>query len=296
MTLRILFIGAVDFSRSCLEHLVARGAQVVGVIGRSSSSVNSDFSRLDDIAKVAGIPYLEANKINSEETAAWIMERAPDIGFCFGWSQLIGAKVLAIPRLGIVGYHPAMLPQNRGRHPLIWALALGLQETGSTFFFMDEGADSGDILSQRPLPVLAEDDAGSLYARMTETALDQISEFLPQLQSGNFERFAQEDALANVWRKRTAEDGCIDWRMPAENIHNLVRALAPPYPGATIRVDGSDITVRKSVVLDTFVPDNFEPGRVLSVDGRAISIVCGVGAIRLLDHDFLCMPIVGSVL
>jgi methionyl-tRNA formyltransferase len=258
--------------------------------------VNSDFAPLDELAREAGIPFLATKKINSQETVAWIKGLRPDVGFCFGWSQLIAAEAIAVPRLGIVGYHPAMLPQNRGRHPLIWALALGLQETGSTFFFMDEGADSGDILSQRRLPILTDDTAGSLYARMTKTALAQISEFLPQLESGNFGRCPQDEALANVWRKRTIEDGRIDWRMPAGNIHNLVRALAPPYPGATIRVDGSDIPVRKSEVLDTFVPNNLEPGRVLDVDRRAVSVVCGIGAIRLLDHDLSTMPNVGSFL
>ena len=72
----------------------------------------------------------------------------PDIIFCFGWSSLIKSEVLNLTKLGVVGYHPAMLPNNRGRHPLIWAKILGLTQTGSTYFFMDEGADTGDILDQ----------------------------------------------------------------------------------------------------------------------------------------------------
>ena len=87
--------------------------------------------------------------------------------------------MLTLPSLGLVGYHPALLPQNRGRHPIIWALALGLEETGSTFFFMDEGADTGDILSQRRVPITPEDDAGTLYDKLTTTALDQINAFCP---------------------------------------------------------------------------------------------------------------------
>jgi methionyl-tRNA formyltransferase len=85
--------------------------------------------------------------------------------------------------LGVVGFHPAALPENRGRHPLIWALVLGLEETASTFFFMDEGADSGDLLSQRRISIEPADDAGSLYARITEVAMCQIREFVPLLES-----------------------------------------------------------------------------------------------------------------
>jgi methionyl-tRNA formyltransferase len=296
VTLRVLFIGAVDYSRACLEHLIATNVDVVGVVCRSSSRINADFAPLDEVARVARIPFLLTNKINASDTADWIREKQPDVAFCFGWSQLIGAEVLGIPRLGIIGYHPAMLPQNRGRHPLIWALALGLEHTGSTFFFMDEGADNGDILSQRPLPIFHDDDACSLYARMTEVALAQISEFLPQLESGSFERIPQDDAHANAWRKRSAEDGRIDWRMSAVNIYNLVRALAPPYPGATIFLDGRDYPVWKSEVIDMAVPKNLEPGRVLAVEGSVVSVASGDGAIRLLDHDLPTIPTVGGTL
>lgn len=296
MTLRLVFIGAVEYSRACLIHLIAGNADVVGVIGRSSSRMNSDFVRLDDVARTAGIPFLLTNRINDDETASWIKERRPDIAFCFGWSHLIAAHVLDIPRMGVVGYHPAMLPQNRGRHPLIWSLALGLNETGSTFFFMDEGADTGDVLSQRPLPIFEDDDAGTLYARMTEVALAQISEFMPKLESGRFERTPQDDTLTNAWRKRSMEDGRIDWRMPARNIHNLVRALGPPYPGATVFLGGKDYVVRRSEVVSLTVPKNLEPGRVLEVDGSSVLIVSGDGAIRLLDHDLPDVPSVGECL
>ena len=90
------------------------------------------------------IPVRYTPSINSEEVIGWISDLAPDVIFCFGWSQLFKKKLLNIASLGVIGFHPALLPANRGRHPLIWSLILGLKETGSSFFFMDEGADSGD--------------------------------------------------------------------------------------------------------------------------------------------------------
>ena len=86
-----------------------------------------------------------------------------------------------LPLLGVIGFHPAALPANRGRDPIIWALVLGLQETASTFFFMDEGADSGDIISQEYLIITDSDDAGILYEKITQTALKQLREFVPRL-------------------------------------------------------------------------------------------------------------------
>ena len=82
--------------------------------------------------------------------------------------------------MGVLGFHPSELPKNRGRHPLIWALALGLKKSASTFFFMDEGIDSGEILSQKIFDILSNDDAQSLYDKMSNNALQQIEEFLPQ--------------------------------------------------------------------------------------------------------------------
>jgi methionyl-tRNA formyltransferase len=285
MSLRIVLIGTVAHSRACLAHLIEIGADIAGVVTRPGSTFNSDFARLDDLSETVGIPCLLTKAINGAETIDWIRERAPDVIFCFGWSQLIRAELLNLAPLGIVGYHPAMLPRNRGRHPLIWALVLGLEQTGSTFFFMDEGADSGDILSQDVIDIAPEDDAGDLYQKMTRTALAQISDFLPRLEQRTFQRVPQDHGLANNWRKRGAADGRIDWRMPTTAIHNLVRALARPYPGATFIHKGRDIFVWKSQPEQMETAQNLEPGQVLAVSNGTITIKTGDGAIRLLEID-----------
>src|SRR5690606_20335724 len=124
--------------------------------------------------------------INSVESIEWMSALQPDVIFCFGWSNLIKKQVLEMSRLGVIGFHPSLLPDNKGRHPLIWAKVLGLSKTGSTFFFMDEGADTGDILSQREFAIDFNDDAGSLYDKMTETALGQIVDFHEELKNGTY--------------------------------------------------------------------------------------------------------------
>jgi len=285
MSLRIVFIGTVAHSRACLSHLIQMNAGLVGVGSQPGTTYNSDFARLDDLAKAATIPYFPTKAINASETIEWIRAQAPDVIFCFGWSQLIRAELLNLAPLGVVGYHPAMLPKNRGRHPLIWALVLGLEQTGSTFFFMDDGADSGDILSQQVISIAPDDDAGNLYQKMTYTALAQIGTFLPHLEQGTYQRLPQDHSLANSWRKRSATDGRIDWRMPTSAIYNLVRALARPYPGATFTHEGRDITVWKTRPEPSETPSNLEPGQVLGVSDRVITIKTGDGAIRLLEYD-----------
>ena len=160
--MKILFIGTVEFSYKALKKLIELNAEIVGVCTKKKSDFNSDFVDLTSLCKNAIIPFKYIDDINSNENIDWIRSLSPDIIFCFGWSNLIKKDLLSLPKMGVVGYHPALLPKNRGRHPLIWALALGLNVSGSTFFFMTEGADDGDILSQEKVKILYEDDAKSL--------------------------------------------------------------------------------------------------------------------------------------
>ena len=282
--MRILFIGAVTFSARILRELILMKSNVVGVCTLRKSEFNSDHENLEPIAERAGIPVLFTSDVNSTESISWINNLGPDVIFCFGWSRLIKSPLLTLPPLGVVGFHPSALPANRGRHPIIWALVLGLKETASSFFFMDEGADSGDLLSQVNIPIDPTDDAGTLYRRVSDVAIEQLREFMPRLVAGEINRIPQDHQLANVWRKRKFEDGIIDWRMAAEDIHNLVRGLTRPYVGAHFDYAGEQIKVWKTAIeLDS--PINLEAGKVLAVYDDSVSIKTGNGTLRLLDYD-----------
>ena len=115
---------------------------------RDASSINADFQSLAPLAGRAGCDFLFAKGNNQGEMRDWISDRRPDVIFCFGWSYLLGKEMLEDAPLGVIGYHPTALPKNRGRHPIIWALALGLAENWVDLLFHGRGADSGDILSQ----------------------------------------------------------------------------------------------------------------------------------------------------
>jgi methionyl-tRNA formyltransferase len=279
--MRIVFIGTVEFSQRALARLIANKAEVAGVCTLKDAPFSADHVDLSTLCAAHAIPSFYADDINSPEALDWIRARSPDVIFCFGWSRLLKQELLELAPMGVVGFHPAALPANRGRHPLIWALVLGLEHTASTFFFMDAGADSGDILSQRAITIDPADDARDLYDKVTATALDQIEEFVPLLESGTFLRRVQDHALANTWRKRGMADGKIDWRMSAHTIHNLVRGLAKPYVGAHFVVNGKDVKVWKSAVIED-APFNIEPGKVLGLRDGAPVVKCGDGALCLL--------------
>lgn len=279
--MKVVFIGAVQFSANCLEVIVNTSVEIVGIATLKESKFNADHCDLLPIAQKFGIPCMHVDDINSESSYQWINERCPDVIFCFGWSRLLKQNILGIAPLGVVGFHPTALPANRGRHPLIWALFLGLKKTASTFFFMDEEADSGDILSQKPIEIAQSDDAGSIYQKVTQTALLQIQEFIPLLQNRNFKRIKQDNSKANYWRKREARDGQIDWRMSAECISNLVRALAKPYVGAHFLINGKEVKVWRVSVTNADRLENAEPGKVLKIEESKPVVKCGSGALVL---------------
>lgn len=262
--MRILFIGCVQSSAYFLRELISAGREPVGVVTRDKAGFHSDFADLGPICEEAGIPFIRVPDVNSEDSAAFIRRCEPDVLYCFGWSQLVKGPILAIPKLGSVGFHPAALPNNRGRHPLIWALALGLSETASSFFMMDERADTGAIISQEKVPVFYEDDAAALYKRVLRTAGNQMLSFTEAFEAGTVLPQPQMEA-GNVWRKRCVSDGQIDWRMSSRAIYNLVRALARPYPGAHFMRAGDMVKVWRVKETGGENPQNIECGKVLLV-------------------------------
>lgn len=293
--MRVCFIGTVEFSKQALNQLLSLELEICGVVTNSQNTINSDYADLRPICTKNNIDILDTQNINSLMSIEWLAKKSPDVIFCFGWSQLIKQNILDIPRMGVIGFHPSILPQNRGRHPIIWALALGLDKTGSTFFFMDSGADSGDILSQKEVYVLFDDDAASLYSRIIEVALIQINEFVPQLIRNTYKRIRQDHSKANVWRKRGLQDGKIDFRMSSFSIYNLIRALAFPYVGAHVEYKGKIIPVwRSSKIVDERL--NLEPGLILESSENRLIVKTSDGAILLESHDFQQLPKVGEYL
>ena len=214
--------------------------------------------------------------------------------YCFGWSYLLKEPILKLPKLGVIGYHPAALPQNKGRHPIIWALALGLPETASTFFFMNDGVDSGDILSQVDIDITYEDDARTLYDKITRTALIQIEDFLPSLDNKTFTRAPQCNIETNYWRKRTEKDGKIDFRMNSRAIYNLVKALTKPYVGAHVVYENKNIKVWKVKEQTEINLPNIECGKVLDTTNNQILVKCFNNAVLLEEHDFSSLPDIGE--
>jgi methionyl-tRNA formyltransferase len=160
---------------------------------------------------------------------------------------------------------------------------------------MDEGVDSGDILSQREVAIEYTDTARSLYNKITDTALRQIEDFMPQLENNTFERIPQDHKQTNYWRKRSKGDGKIDFKAESRVIYNLVRALSEPYPGAHVLYKDTEVKVWEAQEAQADKV-NGEPGKVIQVWDRRILVKCKDNAILLTRHEFDKMPKEGEFL
>lgn len=294
---RYVFIGAVDFSAACLETMLRMGLDMAGIfcLEKGAASVNSDYSDLGEAARRHGKPCRHFRRIRDE--AENIRALKPDVIFVMGLSQVIPSEILGIPSIGTIGSHPALLPWNRGRHPIIWAIANGLTKSGLTLFWLDNGIDTGDIWAQMEFAIGPDDDASIVYDRVKGLASEMLEANIPELEKGVARRRPQDGSCANTLRKRTAKDGEIDWRMGTKRICDLMRALYRPYPGAHCMHNGREVKVWKGKELRiTGAARDFEPGKVLPSESGSIVVKTGDGAIELVEHGFERLPSAGEYL
>jgi methionyl-tRNA formyltransferase len=285
---RIGFVGTVESSAALLTATLEAGAKVAAVgtlppeVGRTR---HADYVDLAPIAAGYGVPLYDLS--GTAGLPELLAASRPDVLFVFGWSRLIPMEQLGGLPLGGIGFHPAPLPIGRGRHPLIWSIVLGLQESAVSFMRLAEEADAGPVLLQKPLVLTPDETARSLMDKVLATAAAAIPELLAVLTDhGVAAAVPQEGARAVVWRKRSPADGRIDFRMPCAAIDRLVRALGAPYPGAVaVHADIGEIIVHRLASAGAGVdPGPVEPGRVIAVREGLPAVAAADGAVVLTEY------------
>lgn len=288
--MRIIFIGTVDFSRSCLEAMLNMKANVVGIFTQKQEHArfNADWSDLSPLARTYHVPIFYFKKISDSVTLEEIRKLRPDVIFVLGLSQLLPGEFLRIPPMGVIGSHPALLPKNRGRHPLIWALVEGLKKSGLTLFYIDEGVDSGDIAMQREFEIAITNTAADLYRKVTRLGVEMLRKLIPLLEKGMAPRIPQDHNLATYWRKRTEKDGEIDWTAPTMKTYNLIRALTHPYVGAHTYYQGKRLLVWRSGFPEKPLASealSLPSGTIISLYDAGFDIRTGDGYLPVMEYE-----------
>lgn len=286
-SLRIVVAGAVSSTRLTLDALIRHGADVVGVLQLRAESGHTvtGFESLDQIAEPAGISCVTFRNINDDDIVRQVRDWQPDLLFVVGLSQLVLDDMLAIPKLGCVGFHPTFLPAGRGRAPLAW-LTLDNSPGAATFFLIDDGIDSGPIFVQEPFEVIPSDYASDVARKLEAATATALDRWIPELLAGQWNPQPQEEILATYNGRRGPDDGLIDWNRPAHEIHALIRATSTPHPGAYTWARDRKLIVWRAE-LENHLPWRGVAGRVLLLDAhRGALVQTGDGLIWVSELQF----------
>ncbi len=241
--MRAGFVTCVELGLACMEEIYAAGGTLDFVMTIPDEKAPNKSGRVyvDEFAVKNRIPVIKVNNVNDQNAVDAIRHAKIDWLFIIGWSQIARHDVLTAPIRGVLGMHPTLLPEGRGRASIPWAIIKGLRETGVTLFQLDEGVDTGPIVAQERIEIHEDETATTLYSRVAGTHRTLMRRAWTGLVDGTLEPQPQT-GNATVWVGRTPADGLIDKAMSVQQVERLVRATTRPYPGAF--VDAGDSIVR----------------------------------------------------
>ncbi len=276
--MRYVFVGAVEGSYCALEEMLKQGANVVGIftLALEYAHRHSDFADLRPLAQQYNIPLWSINNINEPDVVEQLRRLDPDYIFIIGWSQIVKRPVLEVPSRACIGFHPSLLPQNRGRAVIPWTILQRLQYSGTTLFYLDEGIDSGDILIQKAFEVRPDETARTLYNKAIMALREMIREILPMLENDCPPRIPQDHSKATYCAKRIPDDGLIDWRQSADQIWTLIRAVGEPYPGAFTFHKNRKVIIWEADFVGP-APYCGLPGQIQAIVRDGVLVQCGDG-------------------
>jgi methionyl-tRNA formyltransferase len=268
----------------CLSVLLAHGVDVKLVVThRDNPKETIWFESVQKLAELHGIPTITPDNPNAPDVVEQIRALQPDFYFSFYYREMLKAPLLVIPKQGALNMHGSLLPKYRGRVPVNWAIIRGETETGATLHYMTEKPDNGDIVAQEAVPILPNDTALEVFQKVTVAAEIALNGVLPALLAGKAPAVRQDLSKGAYFGGRKAEDGIIDWSQPAQQIHNLVRAVAPPYPGATTMLLNRPMRILQTLVTKCSAAGKEQPSFYVK-EGKAYAI-CASGVLRVVRFE-----------
>jgi methionyl-tRNA formyltransferase len=285
-----------DVGVRCLSVLRGRGIDVPLVVAHDEEPHEvSAFASVVETAISQEIAVALPDDVNDEAFVRRVAAIAPDFIFSFYFRQMMSPRLLGLARRGALNMHGSLLPGYRGRAPVNWAVIRGETRTGATLHYMTEAPDAGDIVDQQAVPIMPDDTAFEVFRKVTVAAEIVLWRSLDALVAGTAPRTPQCEAAASYFGRRRPEDGRIDWSADARTIHNLVRGVAPPYPGAFTIVHGCVLRVLRTAVELKRLQRSRTPA--LYVDNGACFADCGGGGVlRIVESDLDGTPVAAAAI
>ncbi len=279
--MRLVFMGTPQFAVHPLRALVDAGHEVVGVVSRTDKPAGRGRSVAPPAVKLAanhmGLPVYQPRRVREPEFIEVLRGLHPEVIVVAAYGQILPKEILSLPKHGCINIHASLLPRYRGAAPINWAIIRGETRAGITIMQMDEGMDTGGMLIQEDIPIDPRDTAGTLAEKLSALGARLITSALPRIEAGTLAPVPQDSSVATLAPLLKKEDGLLDWKSPAEEIHNRVRGLNP-WPGAYGFLEGKTIKMLETEV----VPGEGEPGVIYQGSKGLLDVGTGNGLLRII--------------
>jgi methionyl-tRNA formyltransferase len=270
----IVVAGYSDIGTRCTKWLLDQGEPVRLIYSHPDRPGEERWwESLAELGRARGIPVVLLDDLSSSGEVDRLKVLAPDFLFSFYFRTMIPDAVLAVPSQGALNMHGSLLPQFRGRSPVNWAILKGASRTGASLHYMVHKADAGDLVDQEAVPIGPDDDILAVSRRVGDAALVVLGRAWPKLKAGVAPRLPLDLTKGSYFGARRPEDGQIDWTKSAREVHDLVRAVTRPWPGAFTDLFGPKVTVWKTRLSGFGGHDTF-PGKIEPTE-RSVIVYCG---------------------
>lgn len=280
----IVYMGTPDFAVPALEKLIEAGHKITAVVtqpdrqrGRGKEIL---YSPVKECALKYDIPVLQPEKIKSPEAVERLRTYQADIFVAAAFGQILSKEILDMPRYGCVNIHASLLPKYRGAAPIQWAVINGEEKTGVTIMQMDEGLDTGDIITQREVLIAQEETGESLFEKLSVLGAELLVETLEMICRQDVVKRKQDTSLSTYARMLKKEDGRIDWGRTSKQIEQQIRGMNS-WPSAYTVWNGKTLKIWKAQWNQSV--HAYAPGTILAVEKESVTVACGEGMIRILE-------------
>lgn len=298
--MKVIFMGTPDFAVGALEALLTAGHEVTAVVTQPDKQKGRDrklqFSPVKECAVAHGLTVLQPARIKAPEAVEELKKYEADIFVVAAFGQILSKEILEMPKFGCINIHASLLPKYRGASPIQYAVLNGDDVTGVTIMQMNEGMDTGDILTMKAIPVEKDDTGGSLFEKLSVLGAELLVKTLPKIEAGEIIPVKQQEEDATHVRMLRKEMGRIDWEKDADVLERLVRGMNP-WPSAYCGFRGKSLKIWKAEVSfgeqkeESGYAGLFrhsenreaEPGEVLLVTKDSICVQTGKGVLVLKE-------------
>jgi methionyl-tRNA formyltransferase len=273
--MRIALIGQAAFGADVLKGLMARGQQVVGVF--CPPDRGSKIDPIKDAAQTAGIPVFQPPRMKDPQALEQMASINPDLAVLAFVTDIVPGKVLEVPKLGAICYHPSILPKYRGASAINWAVINGETESGLTIFWVDEGIDTGDILLQKKVEIGPNETTGEVYFnKLYPLGVQAVLEAVDLVAQDQAPRIPQDHSQATYDPPCDEKVATLNWNQPGRKVFDFIRGC-DPQPGATTTYKGETVKLYNASYLMS--DQAAQPGEILEVTDKGIKVAVSGAAV-----------------